>query len=305
MSAPRVQLAEPTVRVGEPFHLVVEIPHAAGLVAVLPEAPSFGPEIEERRAARAFARAKDPEGEVDRYTLELVAFDAGEFAPPPLAIKLGDATLEVALPAIRVESGLEGDARAVATSTRPEAAPVLEQLAATDPSPRAIEILDGRVVGGAAALVVALVAAWLVRRWLKSRPTPAEAAPPPPAPPPLDASTIAALQRLRRAPADTAAAQKLVFVELSEIVRRYLGARFGFDALELTTGELLAALEARATPGLDARALRDVLEVSDLAKFAKLTVSVAEVDDTIGRTMAIVVATTPAPPPSAGPAEAA
>jgi hypothetical protein len=303
MSAPRVQIAEPSVRVGEPFHLVVEIPHAAGLVAVLPDAPSFGAEIEERRAARAFTRAKDPEGELDRYTLELVAFDAGAFTPPSLAIKLGDTTIEVALPAIRVESGLEGDARAVATSTRPEAAPVLEQLAATNPDPRAIEILDARVVGGAAALVVALVVAWLVRRWLRSRPTPAEPATTPPAPPPLDSSTIAALQRLRRAPADTAAAQKLVFVELSEIVRRYLGARFGFDALELTTGELLAALEARTTPGLDARALRAVLELSDLAKFAKLTVSVAEVDDTIGQTIALVVATTA--PPSAAPTEGA
>lgn len=303
MSAPRVQLAEPTVRVGEPFHLVVEIPHAAGLVAVLPDAPSFGPEIEERRAARAFTRAKDPEGELDRYTLELVAFDAGEFTPPPLVLELGGAKLEVALPAIRVESGLEGDARAVATSTRPEAAPVLEQLAATDPSPRAVEILDVRVVGGAAALVVALVAAWLVRRWLRSRPAPAAPSTPPPAPPPLDRSTIAALERLRRAPADTAPAQKLVFVELSEIVRRYLGARFGFDALELTTGELLAALEARATPGLDARALRAVLELTDLGKFAKLTVSIAEVDDAIGRTIALVVATTPpatAAPPTEG-----
>jgi hypothetical protein len=57
---------------------------------------------------------------------------------------------------------------------------------------------------------------------------------------------------------------------LAEILRAYLGARYGFDSLELTTTELIAELQLKALhlcePGSEV--LR-FLEETDLIKFAK------------------------------------
>ncbi|MFQ5768260.1 MAG: hypothetical protein ACE5ID_09800, partial [Acidobacteriota bacterium] len=60
-------------------------------------------------------------------------------------------------------------------------------------------------------------------------------------------------------------------VRLSEIVRRYLAGQFGVEALERTTEEILAEVEARVhpLPG-PRRRLQEVLRGCDLVKFARL-----------------------------------
>ncbi len=58
------------------------------------------------------------------------------------------------------------------------------------------------------------------------------------------------------------------FFGVSEELKRYLGARFGFDALEKTTSELLRELETRQAMGPDLRRqLQEVFEKLDLFKF--------------------------------------
>ena len=60
------------------------------------------------------------------------------------------------------------------------------------------------------------------------------------------------------------------FVRISEVVREYLGNRYQFYAMDLTTRELLMELRDRPTPGLENAQLRLLLEDADLVKFARL-----------------------------------
>ena len=63
---------------------------------------------------------------------------------------------------------------------------------------------------------------------------------------------------------------KAFYSELSDILRRYLERRFGLEALESTTAELLAELDRRSFEKSVRDGIRDVLTESDLIKFAKL-----------------------------------
>jgi hypothetical protein len=59
------------------------------------------------------------------------------------------------------------------------------------------------------------------------------------------------------------------YFRLSEIVRDFVGRRYGFESLEMTTNELLLTLRQRATPGLDYDGLAQFLRESDFVKFAR------------------------------------
>ncbi len=57
--------------------------------------------------------------------------------------------------------------------------------------------------------------------------------------------------------------------ELTEIVRRYIEDRFGFLALEMTSGEIMLNLAHEAVPTISYRNMDDLLARADLVKFAK------------------------------------
>jgi hypothetical protein len=92
--------------------------------------------------------------------------------------------------------------------------------------------------------------------------------------------------------------QREFYFRLSEIVRRYLGERFGFDAIDLTTEELLSALRTRQTPGLDFIGFEALCREADLAKFARFQPDVGACKTSIDAAFAIVTATTAATNPA-------
>jgi hypothetical protein len=156
-------------------------------------------------------------------------------------------------------------------------------------------------IGAAVALAGALLGAWLYRLW---RRRPKTAPPPPPPRPPWEI----ALEELFDAKVARLVEQGRYaehFDRVSDAVRRYLGARYGYDGLETTTHEALAALH-RVTPRI--AVLHDVeafLENADLVKFAKLTPSETECHAALGKAEDLVRRTMPAPePPTAVPAPA-
>jgi len=59
------------------------------------------------------------------------------------------------------------------------------------------------------------------------------------------------------------------FVRMAEAVREYLGNRYRFFALDLTSRELLEELRDRNTPGLEHAKLQLILNDADLVKFAR------------------------------------
>ena len=91
---------------------------------------------------------------------------------------------------------------------------------------------------------------------------------------------------------------KEFYTSLSEITRRYLGRRYRFDALEMTSEELLR--EARSI-GWDAPLLRSLAESaaeSDGVKFAKMQPGQAARHDALERARQLVLDTRPAPKPA-------
>lgn len=64
---------------------------------------------------------------------------------------------------------------------------------------------------------------------------------------------------------------KAHYSALSEILRRYLSGRYGIAAMEYTTSELLAALNARQVGQDESRVVRVLFEECDMVKFARFT----------------------------------
>jgi hypothetical protein len=116
------------------------------------------------------------------------------------------------------------------------------------------------IAAGALGLVALVV--WLVRRWLRRRREADLRLP-------AHVRALRDLELLARSDLLRTGRVKDYHVRLTEVLRRYLGERCGFAALDLTTGELLERLH-QALPA-EQDELRRILEASDLVKFARVT----------------------------------
>jgi len=138
---------------------------------------------------------------------------------------------------------------------------------------------------------------WLISKWLK-RPRPA-----PPAPPPRPPWEVAleALHDLRHAGLTKEGRFAEHFDRVSDVIRRYLGDRYGFDGLESTTREAITALRAVSPYINELGEIETVLRDADLVKFARLTPSESECMAALMRSEDIVHKTMPHLPLAAGP----
>jgi hypothetical protein len=153
---------------------------------------------------------------------------------------------------------------------------------------------------GAIALVVGALLAWLIGRWLK-RPKPL---PPPPPPRPPWEVALESLHDLRHAGLTREGRYAEHFDRVSDVVRRYLGDRYGFDGLESTTREMLGELRS-ATPRIPVLSeIERFLRQADLVKFARLTPSEPECSNALSEAEQIIERTMPPPIPAGAPAPA-
>jgi len=133
--------------------------------------------------------------------------------------------------------------------------------------PKEVPIRTWRLVYALLAALAVGAAAYAFLRWWKNRAlAPAPAAPPPV---PLANRTLKALDELRAADLPGQGKVREFYFRLSEILRGYLGERYGFEALECTSSELLAALGRLHTPGLPMDLVTRFTEDADLARYAR------------------------------------
>jgi len=162
--------------------------------------------------------------------------------------------------------------------------------------------LKNALIVGAGALALGALIAFLIGKWLR-RPRPV---PPPPPPRPPWEVAMEELFDIRHAGLVAEGRLAEHFDRVSDSVRKYLGARFGFDGLESTTREALGVLrdvKPRIAP-LDA--IEGFLRQADLVKFAKTTPTAEDGELALVRAEHIVretLPTTPAAP--VGPAATA
>ena len=147
------------------------------------------------------------------------------------------------------------------------------------------------IAGGLLAAGIGAVIALLVRRRLRARKPVAPAAPPRPA----HEVAMEKLDRLGGVLAEGGDLRPFYF-ELSEAIREYLGGRFGFDSLEMTTEELVVAM--RLVPLENARGvvgseIEGWLSACDLVKFAKVSPSTEQARGALETAIRMVAATRP------------
>ncbi len=115
----------------------------------------------------------------------------------------------------------------------------------------------------------------------------------PPGPPPRPAHEVA-LEELRKLAASNLAKEgefALYYTELSSILRNYLGDRWGFDSMDLTSTELCQRLGGVAIAHEHYQEVALLLDELDLVKFAKAIPSQTRCDDDLNRVEALVLAT--------------
>jgi hypothetical protein len=283
-----------TIHVGDALTLVVTAISRRAVPVNLPGTLELG----------AFTVLDRKEGEQDlgdgrvrhEFTLLIAAYEPGERE----------------IPAIEVTYlGKGGDVRTARTSPLPLK---ITSLIANEPEPALkdaappVTVLEENwlLIYIAAGLVAALVGAlvtWLIVRRLRAR----VAARPGPPPRPAHEIALEKLDRLGQYGFLEDADNRPFYFSVSEVIREYLGARFGFDSLELTTDELVSELKrtAKGELGIFEGEITGWLASCDLVKFAKISPSAAEARGALETAIRIVTSTRPRPAPIEAPAPGA
>ena len=212
------------------------------------------------------------EGEVEstgqdlrkRYTIHLQHFDVGEAEVPSFPITWIDPNDEVHTHVVAPHAFMVE--RLLGNESDPQLQPEDPMISLEYPNVRGATIIWS-VLGGV-ALATALATALVIWR-RRERPVIL----PPPIPPHERAlGELAELARERDELIATGAYQDY-YLRLTQIAKRYLGGRFGFEALDRTTEEIQDLLRGRrvSLAPLDADAVLTFLQDCDLVKFARLS----------------------------------
>jgi hypothetical protein len=196
---------------------------------------------------------------VEEITYTISTFDTGRFVIPPMAI-------EYQTPPDSTWHQMQTEKLEIyVASTLPSEAGDIRDIKSPWELPRDWKLI---IRIGLIVLAILLLAAVGFYYWRKRQGKgilPERKEPPRPA----HEVALEALRKLRESDLLATGQIKAFYIELSEIVRRYIEGRYFVPALELTTGELMGNLREVALDS-DARdMLRDLLELSDLVKFAK------------------------------------
>lgn len=281
-----------SITVGDPITVTIRLTRPPGtrIVAFDPEG-AFEPQ--QILDATSAPPVPGDDGLVtETRTLRVTVFRTGTIDIPAFQARTLDAEgkeAQVASAAVPVE------VRSVLTSADGAPADI------RDPWAMAAWRLWPWLVGGLLA-VAAGAWAW----WRRTRRRPGEA-PSAPATPPRPAHEIAyaELERLLSSELLARGRVKEFYIELAEIVRRYIAARFGVDTFERTTYEILEALRVARVPLRVSAATGEFFSACDLVKFARYVPEEPETRGTVERAYRLVDETRPALPLPATPPEAA
>lgn len=195
------------------------------------------------------------------FKVRAQAFALGELTTPDLTLVVSDAQGQVGSlvahgAAITVKGVLDAKAEQ-------EGADLVDV-----PRPFEAMVRTWRLLWALGTVLVLAALGWAFLRWRAAKRRAQPAAPVAPAKP-LRERTLALLDALRAEDLPAQGKVREFYFRLSEIVRGYLGERYGFEALESTSTELLEALRGLHTPGLSMDDVRRFTEDADIARYAR------------------------------------
>lgn len=242
------------IAVGDRTRLTIQVEHAAAASVAWPEPERLGPfEVLERRVD---GPRVEGDRAVSRAELVLTAFELGDLAVPAVeievvgadgvAVMLETEPVPVTVASVGLDEG--GDIRAIKGPLD---------------IPLNVLTLLPWLVG---TLLLAGIGYWLWRRRERTPDSiPAPAEPPRPA----HETAYEAFRILEAERLPERGEIKAFHIRASDIVRAYVEGRFGVDALEMTTREVLDGLRAHDVEEAILGDFRQLLERCDLVKFAK------------------------------------
>ena len=269
-------VASSQVPPGRPFTLTIEIDRQADATFELPD---LGPRLEGLMVQdhRVEGPERIGERQLTRHLYDLKAPVSGTYLIPAIEAPWKTPADEVGTAgtgAILIEAGLTGGEDSAEQELRD-----LKPVAPPDPllTPGLMASLAG------AALVLVLIAGWLLRR------RSADTVAPPPLPHEIARRELSALLR----PTRLQDADQVGFsFALSATLRRYLEARFDFTAWRMPTPELLRALPPQLSADRQLEtAIRQVLEASDEVKFSGRPVPADALESWVRQALGVVDAT--------------
>jgi hypothetical protein len=260
-----VSLDRTEAQVGDRLTLTVSAVAKAGILVTLPGKLELGKlEVLDRDDGERGGRDLGDGRRAHRFVLGVAAYELGELEVPPIELSYLNPGGEVR--GVRTAPMTLTVKSLTAESAAPAPQPLRPPRTALVPDQRVTAALKGLALFAAALALLALFVR-LVRRARRTGAAEVQAIeerrPP-------DEVAMERLGALRRAGHYEADSYRPFYFAVAEVVRGYLGARYGFDALELTTTELLSELAAKA-PHLCEEGSEVVrfLADTDLVKFAK------------------------------------
>lgn len=112
---------------------------------------------------------------------------------------------------------------------------------------------------------------------------------------------IGRLGELRRSGAAAPGQEKHFYTELTDILRQYLHGRYGINALEMTSGQIVKALRSNPETRMPSEQVDAVLRIADFVKFAKEKPLADDNQRALQRATDFVEMTKPVPPPPVTP----
>lgn len=303
-----VRLDKAKAAIGEPITMTVTAENAAGVEW---ESRSVADRVGSFDVDQVFGPAPPPPDPnagagaarpgVTQWVFRLSAFEFGKQTIPAIPLRYTPAG--------------GGEPRSVSTGEQQvEIVPTV-----TDPNQEAADVRGGFtlprdwwpwIYGGLLA-ALAVLGVWFLARALKRRKPKAQPARPAPPPAPLRPAYdrwLEALEALLRSGLLEKGKVKEFHVEIAEIVKRYLGEVYAFDAVDRTTWEVLQEMSAARIQPAVRSGTAPFLEACDLVKFAKHRPERAEIEATIAGARSLLDLARPvtaAPAPSGARAAAA
>lgn len=94
---------------------------------------------------------------------------------------------------------------------------------------------------------------------------------------PAHQKALTAIDKLKQDRMQSSEDQKTYYTQLTDTLRQYINERFGFNAMEMTSSEIIARLNEVGDPKMISE-LRELFQTADLVKFAKYSTLINEND---------------------------
>ena len=226
------------------------------------------------------------------YTFTLQPFDPDTVTIPPMRVALGKDTAESRSLVIKV---LPAELDSM-TTIHPMEGPVAYPSRWYDWVPQWVSDYWGWVLV-ALGLLAAAVAGWMYWRKGGTMVVRRKRVIPP------YELAVSRLEKLRERRLAESGHEKEYYTELTDILRQYLDGRFGINAMEMTSTEIMRAIRHNEATRMSADRMRSILEVADFVKFAKMRPLPDDNVKSFNSALAFVEDTKPAPEPEAAEGE--